>query len=1203
MKRKLFKYLFTAVITLAMLLQGISPLLAITENETGVTVTIEYIDENGEAKYFLEPTRVSLEDGATALSVLANGYSDLGTVTYSAIKGITVTPNNGEAVGEVNWGKKAWWPFVNGTKVGIKYDVKANDVVRLIYCQDSKNGFPGYLPPSSEGDQGKLTVNKDKLIESMASLSASQIENHQDAYNQALLTAIDINASQEAVNEQYLIINEILQEEIHATDIEISPNEVSLLVGQSQQMTAKLLPDNASDVISWSSENENVAKVTANGLILAVGEGKTIITAQANEKVKKSVEVTVTGIKTESISLNEHNLSLKEGQGIRLKANILPLDTTDKTIWKSNDEKIATVDDTGMVIGKSAGETTIEVISGDQKDICKVLISPRKQATSPTVIFQHDDGRITELDENNTMTLSSLDVGKFVVEGIDDSIKPVWQCKEKNGQSESSIIHISSTGNFYPKLGQREAKVFTKDPDYYESAKEIASFTLNVVETEVTDLKLYLDGIEINSDDLIYLNGTESKVITIKGKKDDIYINIPSQALQADSTEGSYIYSINDKNELEFFAEDQATHTFTVAMIDNANVSCRFMATAKKIAVTALDVVYPEVFYISSWNGLGNQYTGITSHDLNPDSRYEINITPYNATNKNVKWISHNPEIAFYQDAYSNGIVPQKAGTASFTIVSEDNPAATKDITIRFEYKYPLQDVSLKQTNYTLKQYESIDLDLLVTPLNATNQRFNWTYSQEGIVKVDDRVTSNKDGMTTTHTLSALNQGTVTVTGIPLDDTNQVEPIQFTVTVTAPGEAIDLDFNKYVTENISHSLNYLKAGLDNYYQYGMEWNIFTILRAKGSLNPTDLNNYYNSVVNELENSNRILPTDYFRMTITLLAMGKDPTNVEGINIIDRLVNYSNLDKLSSNMISYTLLALDSNNYQTDANDMWNRDNLIEKLLTFQNLENGGFGLSNNSTVSVDITAMTLQALAPYNTANYPEVQAAVLKALDYLKNEMTNDAGYFVEGDDNGCSAAQVLTALVLLDIDPLDPNNGFTKGNNNLVTKLNQFKLSEGFTTFKNSNVADGMATSQIGYALEAYRRYVNGENSLYDLSDVKLISQEEYDQLVANEVINLINQIQTVSLDSKDIIEKARKAYDALTENQKRLVTNYQVLLDAESKYASLISNQDNNTVINSNSLSKVPQTGDDKNIEAGLLLITLSMLITFSLKKRFN
>lgn len=137
------------------------------------------------------------------------------------------------------------------------------------------------------------------------------------------------------------------------------------------------------------------------------------------------------------------------------------------------------------------------------------------------------------------------------------------------------------------------------------------------------------------------MSGTQPQQLTVKGCLDGVYITIPNQALEMTSTEGSYIYTLDGENGLEFFAEDQSMHTFTVSLADNPQVTVSFQATAQRIDVTGLTVTYPEVFYIEGWNGLGNQYVGITSHDTDPERRYEINIEPYNATVKDVVWVSH----------------------------------------------------------------------------------------------------------------------------------------------------------------------------------------------------------------------------------------------------------------------------------------------------------------------------------------------------------------------------------------------------------------------------------------------------------------------------------------------------------------------------------------------------------------------------------
>lgn len=1084
MKRRWGREILSTLLALTMVFTLVAPAVAQAVVPAGaqmVTVTMEYMDESGKTEYFLTPTQVPLEEGDILLDVLQRGYEGQGEVTYSALRGFTVTPNNGTSVGEVGWGKKAWWPFVNSTKVGNKYEVNAGEVIRFVYVQDNTQGIPGYVPPASGGGQGILSINKDKLVSGLAQLTQPQIDINPDAYQQALQVAVDGAATQEQVNEQTAVVSQLLAQKVPATDIQVTPEQVTLMVGQTQPLTAQLTPVATNDTVVWFSENTHVAQVTEEGVVRAVGEGTTVITAQANESVKATVTVTVTGIATQSLALSQTSLDLEEGQGVRLVATVTPSDSTNPVAWKSSDPTCATVDDTGLVVAHQAGAAQITVTSGACSQVCTVMVTARPAPTTPTVVFQHADGRLTQVDETGTITLSALDEGKFVLEGVKAGQSTYWSCKEQDGDSESSVIHISSGGVFYPAVGEYPAYVYDKNPDWYE-AQELAAFTLKVVPTQVTNLKLYLDGWELHGEEPVYLSGTAPKQLTVKGCVDGVYIPIPNQALQATSTDGSYIYTLDDENGLEFYAEDQAMHTFTVSVADNPLVSATFQATAKRIDVTGLTVTYPEVFYIEGWNGLGNQYVGVTSHSYDPNGRYEINIAPYNATVKDVVWVSHDPEIAQFQDTYNNGIVPKKAGTARFTVTSVDNPAATQTFSIRFAYKYPLEQAELEKTQYTLPQFESMNLDLLVTPANATNQQFAWSYSQDGIVQVADYVTSTPGQITTTHVLSALEQGTVTVTGTPLDDTMGAQPIQFTVTVTEPGAVEKLDFERYVTDNIAHSLSYLESQLEGNFQYGAEWSLFTILRAGGSLSQSDLDRYYASVVQQVQGGSRLLPTDCFRLVVTLLAMGEDPTDVGGTNLIEMLYHYPNLDRMTSNMMAFTLLALDAKDYEVPQDALWSREALIEKILTFQN-ENGGFGLSSSKTVSVDVTAMILQSLAPYR--DQEQVSAAFEKALDYLRGEMTTDCGYINEGDDNGCTTAQVLTALAVAGIDPLDPDYGFTRGNYNLVTKLNQFKRDRGFTTFGNSNEPDGMGSAQIGYALEAYRRFVAGQPSLYDLTE----------------------------------------------------------------------------------------------------------------------
>lgn len=109
-----------------------------------------------------------------------------------------------------------------------------------------------------------------------------------------------------------------------------------------------------------------------------------------------------------------------------------------------------------------------------------------------------------------------------------------------------------------------------------------------------------------------------------------------------------------------------------------------------------------------------------------------------------------------------------------------------------------------------------------------------------------------------------------------------------------------------------------------------------------------------------------------------------------------------------------------------------------------------------------------------------------------------------------------------------------------------------------KETNLAD---KSTIEAARVAYEKLTNKQKKLVtnygDLTEAEAVIKalEDYevankkDQVAADEVINLINAIPSdITLDDKAIVETARNAYNALNENQKKIVINYKTLIDAE-------------------------------------------------------
>ena len=101
-----------------------------------------------------------------------------------------------------------------------------------------------------------------------------------------------------------------------------------------------------------------------------------------------------------------------------------------------------------------------------------------------------------------------------------------------------------------------------------------------------------------------------------------------------------------------------------------------------------------------------------------------------------------------------------------------------------------------------------------------------------------------------------------------------------------------------------------------------------------------------------------------------------------------------------------------------------------------------------------------------------------------------------------------------------------------------------------------DGVVTTQPTTGKEGVKTFICTVCKETKTETIDKLGEDQKDQSAANEAINLINGIGTVTKNSKDKIDAARKAYDGLTEDQKKLVPDsvLKTLTDAETAYANL-------------------------------------------------
>lgn len=234
-------------------------------------------------------------------------------------------------------------------------------------------------------------------------------------------------------------------------------------------------------------------------------------------------------------------------------------------------------------------------------------------------------------------------------------------------------------------------------------------------------------------------------------------------------------------------------------------------------------------------------------------------------------------------------------------------------------------------------------------------------------------------------------------------------------------------------------------------------------------------------------------TENSRMILALTSIGKDPTDVAGYDLLEPLADLDYVKSQGINGPIFTLIALDSHNYDipkaATGKTQTTREALIDAILAAQ-LSDGGWNVNGNGA-DADMTAMAIQALASYYSSN-AKVKSAIGDALNRLSQMQEANGGYTSWGTANAESVAQVIVALTSLGIDPASDGRFIKNGYSTLdalATFYNDkggFKHSQSDTTSSN-----GLATEQAYYALASWYRLKAGKTSLYDMSDVTTLSK----------------------------------------------------------------------------------------------------------------
>lgn len=272
-----------------------------------------------------------------------------------------------------------------------------------------------------------------------------------------------------------------------------------------------------------------------------------------------------------------------------------------------------------------------------------------------------------------------------------------------------------------------------------------------------------------------------------------------------------------------------------------------------------------------------------------------------------------------------------------------------------------------------------------------------------------------------------------------------------------------------------------------YGSVGGDWIALGLARWEGDVPQEWFDEYYAQVERYVESCDGVLDvhkhTEYSRVILALTAIGKDPTDVAGYNLLEPLADYEQTLFQGINGPGYALLALDSGDYEIPENTAGTtqatREMYVDYILS-QEVPGGGWAMGG-STANVDLTAMTLQALAKYQDRQ--DVADAVDRALNFLSEQQNAHGGYSEFDSESSESISQVIVALAELGIPMDDPR--FVKNGNTLEDRLLDFLAEDGGFRHTLDGESDLMATEQAFYALVALERMEQGKTSLYTMTE----------------------------------------------------------------------------------------------------------------------
>lgn len=179
------------------------------------------------------------------------------------------------------------------------------------------------------------------------------------------------------------------KKQVKAKSIKLDKTTYTLKKGKKVKLKATILPKKSTQKkVVWTTNKKKIATVSKTGVVKAKKNGTAIITAKVKGTSKKAKCKIIVGTPVSSVKLSDTSKQLEVGNKFQLKATVLPVKASVKSVsYQTSNKAIAEVTSSGVVTAKSAGSAVITVVSKDgtnKKAVCRVQVSNKQQSTTQT---------------------------------------------------------------------------------------------------------------------------------------------------------------------------------------------------------------------------------------------------------------------------------------------------------------------------------------------------------------------------------------------------------------------------------------------------------------------------------------------------------------------------------------------------------------------------------------------------------------------------------------------------------------------------------------------------------------------------------------------------------------------------------------------------------------------------------------------------